>query len=194
MLKIIKDNGKIQDYDASRILLAIKKSAARTSRPLTEVETSNIFKEIDRLLNGYHQLPNDFVVEVSVDFIHDLVARALTTVRYDVASEYRRYRRYKRQQNADTAQLESRLNHVTSHAGWQSMADNDDETKDIIREQIEVLIHKHPNEHTFSLMKRYMDDLEQNATEKMLQYLSTFNAITYIATTIQDVLHEKTHS
>lgn len=87
MIKIIKKNGTIDDFDAKKIKNAIDKSAERVLVEFTEEERNKV---VDLVVKN---IGNSDVVDVSV--IHNLVEGALEEVSPKVAKSYRDFRNYK---------------------------------------------------------------------------------------------------
>lgn len=87
MIKIIKKNGTIDDFDAKKIKSAIDKSAERVLVEFTEEERNKVVELVVK------NIGNSDVVDVSI--IHNLVEGALEEVSPKVAKSYRDFRNYK---------------------------------------------------------------------------------------------------
>lgn len=87
MIKIIKKNGKIEEFDGSKIIKAIRKSADRVMVKLSKEEENAVVKFVENYLSNYD--------EITVFNLHLLVENALDTVNKRVATSYREYRNYK---------------------------------------------------------------------------------------------------
>lgn len=86
-MKILKKDGTLVDYDETKIISAIKKSAERVMVALTDEETNNICQLVK------NKLPNTDIVHIKV--MHRLVETSLDKVNPQVAKSYRDYRNYK---------------------------------------------------------------------------------------------------
>lgn len=93
-LKVIKRDGSIVDFDEIKIVRAVRLSANRTHKVLTEVEEKLIVKATmnDLFTRGFKDL-------VKVDDIHLSVENVLWTLDKDLYSEYRSYNNYKKRFN-----------------------------------------------------------------------------------------------
>lgn len=87
MIKIIKKNGKIEEFDGSKIVKAITKSANRVLIKLTKEEEDKVVDFVKNYLSNYD--------EITVFNLHLLVENALDSVNKQVATSYREYRNYK---------------------------------------------------------------------------------------------------
>lgn len=168
-MKIIKANGVTQIYDEKRIIAAIQKAANQTGKPLSEDEINNILSEVSNLIGHYGNLD----IDVDVDIIHELVSRALSRVRVDVATEYRDYRQYKRKQNAEIAKLNDLLSTLPEPTNIQ-------QTQDLICAQLELLQTKHPSECGLLLLSRYLSNVIRSENKEILAYLKTSAGISFV--------------
>ena len=91
MIKIIKKNGKIEEFDGSKIVKAITKSANRVLIKLTKEEEDNV---VDFVVNSLLKKE-----EVDVSTVHNLVEVALELVNPKVGQAYKEYRDYKKRFN-----------------------------------------------------------------------------------------------
>lgn len=85
MIKILKKNGAIVNFDGEKIKRAIRKSAERVCVTLTEKEENKVVNSVKKQLQ-YNETP------VSVSTIHNMVECALDNVNTTVAKSYREYR------------------------------------------------------------------------------------------------------
>lgn len=85
MIKILKKNGVIQDFDGNKIISAIERSAERVCIKLSEEQKEKVVNTIQTQLQ-YNE------TEVPVSTIHNMVEVALDTVEPAVAKSYREYR------------------------------------------------------------------------------------------------------
>ena len=93
-MKVIKRDGLVVDFDASKIIRAINLSATRTKKSLTEEENLFIVSEVEKDLGL-----RGFEGAVKVDDIHLSVENVLWTIDRELYSEYRSYNNYKRRFN-----------------------------------------------------------------------------------------------
>ncbi len=86
---VIKKDGTKEEYDSSKIVNAVKKSATRMLVNLTEEELTNICNFVDTniLKLGKKEIP--------IAEMHNLVEGALEAINPNVAQSYRNYRNYK---------------------------------------------------------------------------------------------------
>lgn len=91
MIKVIKKDGTLNDFDKKKIITAICKSAERVMVNLSEDDINfvcdNIYYELSIIENKK---------EISVDTLHNMVENALDNVNHSVATSYREYRNYKK--------------------------------------------------------------------------------------------------
>ena len=87
-MKIIKKNGKIEEFDGSKIVNAIKKSADRVMVSCTEDENNLV-------VNGVLEKIRDREC-VKVSELHNLVELSLMNVNPTVGQAYKHYRDYKK--------------------------------------------------------------------------------------------------
>ena len=85
MIKILKKNGVIQDFDGNKIISAIERSAERVCIKLSEEQKEKVVNTIQTQLQ-YNE------TEIPVSTIHNMVEVALDTVEPAVAKSYREYR------------------------------------------------------------------------------------------------------
>ena len=88
-IHIVKKDGTLEDYDITKVVKAIKKSAARMLIELTTDEINRICNLVNKsVLNlGYSN--------IEIIKIHSIVESALEDVNPKVAKSYRDYRNYK---------------------------------------------------------------------------------------------------
>lgn len=89
MVKVIKKDGTVYDFDRSKIVGAISKSATRCLIKLTQEEIDKACLEVENYLN------NNVIKEINVFDLHCVVENALEHVNKEVAKSYREYRNYK---------------------------------------------------------------------------------------------------
>ena len=87
MIKVLKKNGTVDDFNSEKIKKAIRKSAERVLITFTEEEEDKVVELVNK------QLKDCDVVDVSI--IHNLVEGALEEVSPKVAKSYRDFRNYK---------------------------------------------------------------------------------------------------
>lgn len=85
MIKILKKNGVIQDFDGNKIISAIERSAERVCIKLSKEQKEKVVNTIQTQLQ-YNE------TEIPVSTIHNMVEVALDTVEPAVAKSYREYR------------------------------------------------------------------------------------------------------
>lgn len=85
MIKILKKNGVIQEFDGNKIISAIERSAERVCIKLSEEQKEKVVNTIQTQLQ-YNE------TEIPVSTIHNMVEVALDTVEPAVAKSYREYR------------------------------------------------------------------------------------------------------
>lgn len=85
MIKILKKNGEIQNFNGEKIKKAIRKSAERVCVILTDKEENKVVNTVKRQLQ-YNE------VEVPVSTVHNMVECALDNINPTVAKSYREYR------------------------------------------------------------------------------------------------------
>jgi ribonucleoside-triphosphate reductase len=90
MIKILKKNGEIQNFNGEKIKRAIRKSAERVCVTLLEKDEKKVVDSVKRQLQY-----NEEAVPVST--IHNMVEVALDAVNQNVAKSYREYRDSKSQ-------------------------------------------------------------------------------------------------
>lgn len=89
MIKVIKKDGTIYDFDKQKIVDAINKSATRCLVKLNTEEVEAVCKKVEDYLN------ENVVKEINVFDLHCIVENALEDVNKVVANSYREYRNYK---------------------------------------------------------------------------------------------------
>lgn len=85
MVKILKKNGDLQDFNGEKIKNAIRKSAERVCITLTDEEEEKVVDTVRRQLQ-YNETP------VPVSTVHNMVECALDSINPSVAKSYREYR------------------------------------------------------------------------------------------------------
>ena len=89
MIKVIKKDGTLEDYDVSKVIRAIKKSAYRALVEFTDEELNKISNIVNVMTASQ---PTD---QVDISVMHIIVENALEQVKPEVAKSYRDYRNYK---------------------------------------------------------------------------------------------------
>ena len=85
MIKILKKNGELQNFNGEKIKRAIRKSAERVCVTLTPTEEKKVVDTVRRQLQ-YNE------VAVPVSTVHNMVECALDGINPNVAKSYREYR------------------------------------------------------------------------------------------------------
>ena len=85
MVKIIKKNGSLEDFNGDKIKKAIRKSAERVCITLTDKEENKVVSSVKKQLQ-YNEVP------VNVSVIHNMVECALDNINPSVSKSYREYR------------------------------------------------------------------------------------------------------
>lgn len=85
MIKILKKNGDLQNFNGEKIKRAIRKSAERVCVSLTPSEEKKVVDTVRKQLQ-YNEVP------VPVSTVHNMVECALDTINANVAKSYREYR------------------------------------------------------------------------------------------------------
>lgn len=87
-MKIIKKDGRLEDFDFNKIKIAVQKSAARVDTKLSEDQLSLLESEILSRINKNEN--------INVKDLHTVVELSLDVVDSVVANSYRNYRNYKK--------------------------------------------------------------------------------------------------
>lgn len=91
LIKVIKKDGTLEDYNEQKIIDAVNKSARRDNYNFTEQDyqliCNTVLDEIDE-----EEFENE---EVPVDFIHNIVEKTLLNNFPSVGKQYQQYRNYK---------------------------------------------------------------------------------------------------
>lgn len=185
MIKVEKLDGSIMPFDENRIIAAVNKSAIRTEHPVTTAQMTEVLNEVHNLVHMADI--NDTVL--TVDDLHATVARALSKVRFDVASEYSQFRRHKREQNQHIEILEKQMALALSEDTKTGHIDMHQLTH--AKAAIDKLIAKHPTEHAYSILYRYMGDIEQNADKEMWKFIANTVVMTILTGHIVKKLTKK---
>ena len=85
MIKILKKNGDLQNFNGEKIKKAIRKSAERVCITLTPAEERKVVETVRKQLQ-YNEVP------VSVSTVHNMVECALDAINPTIAKSYREYR------------------------------------------------------------------------------------------------------
>lgn len=89
MIKVIKKDGTTTEFDKSKIIRAVNKSAERVMTTLTDEELDRICKEV------YINICDSNKDDISVTSLHNMVESALDKVNHNIAVSYKEYRNYK---------------------------------------------------------------------------------------------------
>lgn len=103
VIKVIKKNGDLQDWDATKILAAIKKSADRASEDLSDAEA----EEVVAMVESRVQLTQK--AELPVEKIHSFVEQALKQVNPVIAESYMDYRNWRKAREIDQAEIQDEI-------------------------------------------------------------------------------------
>ena len=88
-MRVIKKDNTIEEFDSSKIILAVSKSAARVMIKFTDKQKQDI---LDLVLNRIKEFG---MVDIPISEMHNLVEYALCEIDPRVAKSYRDYRNYK---------------------------------------------------------------------------------------------------
>ena len=89
MIKVVKKDGTLEDYNFNKIINAVNKSAERVMHVFTEEELTHLKEEVE---SNIRALNKD---KVNILEMHNIVEDALSKVNSKVAKSYRDYRNYK---------------------------------------------------------------------------------------------------
>lgn len=89
LIKIIKKDGTLEDFDNQKIINAIKKSSDRVMHTFESTDYENICNIIK------NKLKNKNIEKISIKNMHNLVENTLEDINKKVAKSYRDYRNYK---------------------------------------------------------------------------------------------------
>ena len=89
MIKVIKKDGTLEDFNIQKVVNAIKKSAYRALVEFTDAEIKSICNYVNKRVSDLN------IDRVSVPFMHNIVESALEQVKPEVAKSYKDYRNYK---------------------------------------------------------------------------------------------------
>ena len=96
MLKVIKKDGTQEDFNVEKVVVAIKKSAARALVILSEYEIEKIRQYVRERAEQIATPVNDGELKIiDIPTMHFIVESALDSINADVAKSYRDYRNYK---------------------------------------------------------------------------------------------------
>lgn len=93
MIKVIKKDGTLENYNVEKIKIACQKSALRSMRQLNPVELDEIVAEVNKVVENY--LDANCLKEIDVLSMHSIVERILLNLFPEVGECYRQYRNYK---------------------------------------------------------------------------------------------------
>lgn len=89
MIKVVKKDGTLEDYNFNKIINAVNKSAERVMHVFTRQELNQLKEEVEKSIK---ELNKD---KVNILEMHNIVENALSKVNSKVAKSYRDYRNYK---------------------------------------------------------------------------------------------------
>ena len=89
-LKVIKKDGRLEEYNREKILNAVKKSAKRVLVDLTPEQQEKLLGIVEKQF-----VYPDYYPTVRVDHLHHIVEKSLMKVDKEVAESYKSYRNYK---------------------------------------------------------------------------------------------------
>lgn len=118
MIKIIKKNGHLQDFDAQKIINAVGKSAVRVGYTFSEDEEQDIIEFVEKRISRSKKK------QVPVSSMHDYVESALDMVNPKVAKSYRDYRNWKVEMAKDFGNLFEKAN-IIMYRGDKENANSD---------------------------------------------------------------------
>lgn len=96
MLKVIKKDGTQEDFNVEKVIVAIKKSAARALVILSDYEIEKIREYVKTKAELMATPVNDGELKIiDIPTMHFIVESALDTINSEVAKSYRDYRNYK---------------------------------------------------------------------------------------------------
>lgn len=88
MVKVIKKDDTIENFDSSKIIVAIHKASDRVVSDLSEDKVAKVVAEVKNAVKDKEY--------VSINELHNLVEIALNDVDPKIANSYKEYRNYKR--------------------------------------------------------------------------------------------------
>lgn len=106
IIKIIKKDGNLQDFDAQKIINAVEKSAIRVDYSLSDDEKQDIIEFVNK------RIARSRKTEIPVKSMHDYVETALDMVNPKVAKSYRDYRNWKVEMTKDFGNLFEKANKI----------------------------------------------------------------------------------
>lgn len=89
MVKVIKKDGTLEDFNEKKIIKAITKSANRVMYTFKDDEYANICQLIQ------NEIKNQKLDKIPISLMHNLVEKALEDINPKVAKSYKDYRNYK---------------------------------------------------------------------------------------------------
>lgn len=89
MIKIIKKDGTLEDFNINKVVVAINKSAYRALVKFTDEEINDICKYVEK------RVKEENLNKIPVPMMHNIVESALEKVKPEVAKSYKDYRNYK---------------------------------------------------------------------------------------------------
>lgn len=90
MVRIIKKDGTLENFDENKIIVAITKSANRVMYSFKQEEYDAICQWI------HHRIESDGLTDIPIQTMHNLVESALEAIEPRVAKSYKDYRNYKK--------------------------------------------------------------------------------------------------
>ncbi len=89
MIKVIKKDGTLEDYNINKVIVAVNKSAYRALVSFTEEDISYICNFVNDKVAAQN------LTEIPIAIMHNIVESALEQVKPEVAKSYKDYRNYK---------------------------------------------------------------------------------------------------
>ena len=187
---IQKANGSLEPYQKDKILIAVRKAALHTDKPLTDEEEKVFTRQLGKYLNDHVPRPD---VVLDVEDVHQLVLRTLRYVRPDISSKYNEYKNHKVKQAEQANQLIQQL------ATKKSFIDADLDEREIeerIRERIKTIIHKLKTKHhidhpaAFVVLNILFEDIHYQKQDDVDALLSVLKADVGLQTLINWIIIE----
>ncbi len=89
-MEVIKKDGTVEKFDISKISRAVKKSAERTTKGITQAQLDSLAAAAKMKAEELVESP------ISVASMHNIVESCLSVIDEDIAASYRNYRNYKK--------------------------------------------------------------------------------------------------
>lgn len=91
MLKVIKKDGTVEEFDGQKIINAVSKSAARSMVELSKAQYEHIVSKVKAVI-----VTDGFTDTIHVADMHNIVEQVLDEVNPKIAKSYRDYRNFKK--------------------------------------------------------------------------------------------------